>query len=61
MTDQVTSIILFDGFPLVLISHNRFMTGHQLLDWYSEKYDIERSKLRLVPNMDTVQGPQESP
>lgn len=44
MNDQVTSIILFDGFPLVLIDHNRFMTGHNLLDWYSEKYDICKAR-----------------
>jgi len=37
-------VVTFRGVPIVIINA-AFITGTDLLNWYAEKYDFDRSKL----------------
>ena len=38
-------VVLFDKMPLVVIHGAVFILVTDLLDWYSEHYDIDRSRI----------------
>ncbi len=49
-------VITFDGVPLVTLQHEEHVLPTDVLDWYSEKYAIERSRIKYA-YVDTIVMP----